>query len=441
MNWFTPSSSSLQIPHDGETAAPHSSAQPDDEGRVLQQELRDAQALLAYALADGRVVDYHIIRDIRHASTQVHGSGPVAAEYWARFEHAYGRLTHLLSPLTADILRTLAVRERWSSLLGTGVCAILISIALMILTSLVSAPEQRLIALPVVFQIIVGLFGGLLFLLTLWARLLFTDVVTRKTMSDLILFCYIFTVFFLLSPGLLLFLSQIPRQLETALQRSPIGLLFGCVASSSSRADTEAGPKELFCAHSGGNGQWLIKIGGGLPGEPASATGEEARDHVTTSGSAAGHTTLMSPAPLAISGGVIVPLYVVVFAFWGGAVNMLRRVPEYQRRGLDVKDPLTREQARACLIFEMTQVLAAPLIALTAYSLLEPGSHKGSVALGFVSGLASHTVLQTLQAAMDTLTPARLGTARPESQPPTGEAPGKGSVAETPTEGLNRTLP
>src|SRR5262245_57557745 len=309
MNWFTPTSPSFWR-HNDETEEPHSSAPPEDEGHILQQELRDAQALLAYALADGRAIDYDIIRDIREASMQMHRSGPITAELWARFEHAYSCLAHLLSPLTADVLHTLAVRERWSSRLGTGVCAILITIALMILTSLVSTPEQRLISLPVVFQIIVGLFGALLFLLTIWARLLFTDVVTRKTMSDLILFCYIFTVFFLLSPGLLLFLSELPRQLETALQKSPIGLLLGCVESSSTSEATEAGPKELFCEHSGGKGQWLIRIGGGIPGRHATPAGEETRSQVTTSNPAGGRTAPRHPQPIAISGGVIIPLYV-----------------------------------------------------------------------------------------------------------------------------------
>lgn len=88
---------------------------------------------------------------------------------------------------------------------------------------------------------------------------------------------------------------------------------------------------------------------------------------------------------------------------------MLRRVPEYQWRGMDVKDSLTKEQAREYLIFQMTQVLAAPLVAIATYYVLEPSSQKSSIALSFASGLASHPILLAIRAVTDTLTPTKLG--------------------------------
>ena len=137
-------------------------------------------------------------------------------------------------------------------------------------------------------------------------------------------------------------------------------------------------------------------------------------------------------SPRQITGGVVIPLYVVVFALWGGAVNMLRRVPEYQWRGLDVKDSLTKERAREQLIFQMTQVLAAPLIAITSYYVLEPNTHKASVALGFVSGFASHPILLAIRAVTDTLTPARLVPLPPDPRLHPGESCDRAALSQPP---------
>ena len=127
--------------------------------------------------------------------------------------------------------------------------------------------------------------------------------------------------------------------------------------------------------------------------------------------------------PSYLTGGIAVPLYVAVFALMGGAVNMLRRVPEYQWRGMDVKDSLTREEARECLLFEMMQVLSSPLIAIAAYYLFHPQSQGASVALGFVAGFASHTILLTIRSVTDTLTPQKVALARrlPQGGASTGD--------------------
>jgi len=195
---------------------------------------------------------------------------------------------------------------------------------------------------------------------------------------------------------------------------SPIGIIYNCIKpAGQEEGDKDAGPKELFCK--GENAQWLIHIGGSVRDRrPESAEEAQGRDRLVSVSTV--RSLPFSEPPAQLIGGVAVPLYVLVFALWGGAVNMLRRVSEYQWRGMDVKDMLTKEQARECLIFEMTQVLAAPLLAITAYYLLEPSTQKTAIALGFASGFASHTVLLAIRAVTDTLTPARVTSLRPESQ-------------------------
>jgi hypothetical protein len=110
---------------------------------------------------------------------------------------------------------------------------------------------------------------------------------------------------------------------------------------------------------------------------------------------------------LRIQGGLVVPLYVVVLSLMGGAVSMTRRVPEYQRRTLDIEDrDMTPDKARENLVFQIMQVFSAPLVAVTAYYLFEPDSGAKSVLLGFVSGFASEPILLAIRALVEKLTPA-----------------------------------
>ncbi len=107
-----------------------------------------------------------------------------------------------------------------------------------------------------------------------------------------------------------------------------------------------------------------------------------------------------------ITGGLVVPLYVIVLALVGGAISMTRRVPEYQRRALDVRDPLTNAEAREYLVFQIMQVFTAPLIAVTAYYIYRPATPVESVVLGFASGFASEPILVMIRALVDKLRPA-----------------------------------
>ena len=102
----------------------------------------------------------------------------------------------------------------------------------------------------------------------------------------------------------------------------------------------------------------------------------------------------------------MVPLYVVVLALFGGAVSMTRRVPEYQRRAMDWQDALTNVEARERLVFQIMQVVSAPLIAVTAYYIYKPGTPAESVVIGFASGFASEPILLMIRSLVEKLSPA-----------------------------------
>ena len=107
-----------------------------------------------------------------------------------------------------------------------------------------------------------------------------------------------------------------------------------------------------------------------------------------------------------IRGGVVVPLYIIVLAFFGGAVSMTRRVPEIQRRAMDQQDPFDNVEARENLVFQMMQMATAPLIAITAFYILKPDTVTTSVVLAFASGFASEPILLAIRNQVDKLTPA-----------------------------------
>jgi len=86
---------------------------------------------------------------------------------------------------------------------------------------------------------------------------------------------------------------------------------------------------------------------------------------------------------------------------------MTRRVPEYQGRAMDLQDPLTNVQARGFLVFQIMQVISAPLIAVTAYYIVKPTTPLTSVVLGFGSGFASEPILLMIRSLVEKLSPAQ----------------------------------
>jgi hypothetical protein len=171
-------------------------------------------------------------------------------------------------------------------------------------------------------------------------------------------------------------------------------------------------------------GQWLFKIGG-------SALQDEENVPI------AARSALFYP--VMVFGGLAVPWYFIMLAIMGAAVSMARRVPEYQR-DVNVPDPsddaktpdaaldppnsppipkddgkssapdvksnlISAVQVRELLVFQIMQVLSAPLIAITAYNAMMPTSRSSSVALAFASGFASESVLLVISSIAEKIKP------------------------------------
>ena len=118
-----------------------------------------------------------------------------------------------------------------------------------------------------------------------------------------------------------------------------------------------------------------------------------------------------------VSGGFVVPFYVVVFAFVGGVVNLTRRVPEYQKRssvhfaGTVTESRVTLLEAREFVVFQLMQLLSSPFVAMLAYYALEPKSVASAVGVAFFSGFATESVLLLLRGMFAGLRPEPTKTA------------------------------
>jgi hypothetical protein len=115
--------------------------------------------------------------------------------------------------------------------------------------------------------------------------------------------------------------------------------------------------------------------------------------------------------PPEMRGGIAVPLYFLVLALMGGAVSLARRIPEIQKRAdpsfvsTDSQQKLTPSEAREYVVFQIMQFVAAPIIAVTAYYLVNPATQAMFVTLGFVSGFASEPILLLIRGAAEKVSP------------------------------------
>jgi hypothetical protein len=245
------------------------------------------------------------------------------------------------------------------------------------------------------FAIIYGFLSVALF----WGLYIFTGVVTNSKLNQIIRYCYLFT-------GVALAVSILPWAAPTLFPASPtaapLGVLRGCAKPTKEPAANTGIPGEVLCDSD--NYQWIINIGGVV--EPWSGE-KSATTQSSPGGGSAASGEGAAPLRGQVRGGVVVPLYVIVLALIGSAVSMTRRVPEYQRRAMDSQDPLTNVQARENLVFQIMQVLSAPLIAITVYYIIKPDTPMTSVVLGFGSGFASEPILLMIRSLVEKLSPAQ----------------------------------
>jgi hypothetical protein len=245
-----------------------------------------------------------------------------------------------------------------------------------------------------------------------WGLYVFTGIVTNRKLNHIIAFCYSFTL-------LMLVASLAPwwfPQLFPGDSTAPVSLLRACVVDQATPNDV---PKGVACpakAEDGDGYQWVLNIGGVIdrPVRTGAALAQQPGNVAQQPANAAQQPGNVAQQPesaaaqprYVIHGGLVVPLYVLVLALIGGAVSMTRRVPEYQRRAMSTQDALTNQQARESLVFQIMQVVSAPLIAAAAYYIVNPSNRLGSVVLGFGSGFASEPILLMIRGLVEKLSPS-----------------------------------
>lgn len=202
---------------------------------------------------------------------------------------------------------------------------------------------------------------------------------------------------------------------------SAIGVVMGCQNDSPGLVTS--------CSAHGDRGQWLLNIGGRVvPTTPAGSTTEG--------------TATAAEEVVAVQGGIVVPLYLVVISILGAAVGIARRLPEYQRRGSRVfadlylsrqkegkleegePEPMDAARVREVVVFQIMQVFTAPLVAITAYSLIGTQSASSVVLIAFASGFSTEAVLLLIRNAVEKI--GKIG-APPRKPPAVPTAPGAGA--------------
>ena len=281
-------------------------------------------------------------------------------------------------------------------------------------------------------------------------------------------FAYFFSIFsFAL---LVLPFTAMVRSSDTLPDAGPIRLLRACVEQTAAPARAASAPSPIdYCPESKGSPKlvtypWLIAVGGvvarqcdaedvycfkletpapmtsaaavaaAAAASAASAAAQQAPGSPQAAAAASAATAAASAATAAeaaenkskpsgisnmyrVSGGFVVPFYVVVFAFVGGVVNLTRRVPEYQKRssvhfaGTVTESRVTLLEAREFVVFQLMQLLSSPFVAMLAYYALEPKSVASAVGVAFFSGFATESVLLLLRGMFAGLRPEPTKTA------------------------------
>jgi len=234
---------------------------------------------------------------------------------------------------------------------------------------------------------------------------LFTGSIDKIKMNGMVVFCYIFAASALIGAVLPFFYFDKVVLNQETMMVSPLGVIKACVKVI---GDDQV-PPEMDCKRQ--KSQWVLNIGGTIEEK-------NLKDCVTVecmNREKRTHPERYSNNNVQVSGGLVIPLYILVLAIIGAAVNMTRRVPEYQRQVSSYmrennenndEDEISCEDAREFMVFQLMQVTSAPMIAITAYYIIVPQTPAVSIVLGVISGFAAETVLLALRAFADKLMPA-----------------------------------
>ncbi|SAL85994.1 hypothetical protein AWB68_07872 [Caballeronia choica] len=113
-----------------------------------------------------------------------------------------------------------------------------------------------------------------------------------------------------------------------------------------------------------------------------------------------------------VQSGFVVPYYVLLLAFVGGAISLTRKIPEYQKQSephyVSTADAprLDAFEIRENVIFEIMQLITAPFIAMVAFYAFAPATTAGGITVSFLSGFASGVILLQLRGLAEGLAPA-----------------------------------
>ena len=374
-------------------------AEPSPHLEVFRTQVEHARALLTFGITEGRrgkdgepQLTPELIEQILQAEDLLHLQEPPSWQQRADFEKAYWLLTRSLTPVSAALLTIPRWQQStWFWGIMAGMYLVFAGIwAEVLQSSSLLGTTDGTFAVVLFSALLSTTLVGFIWRFAYW----FTGIVTRQKLNQIISFCYAFTLLAVLSPLLMMgVLLMLPLNLYRIIALdSPIAITLGCSIPLPGEPPN-AIPAEIRCGSEGHeNYQWVVNVGG-----------TPTHQFWPKEGNA---IEFWRRPRLHMNGGVIVPIYIIVLAFIGGAVSMTRRVPEYQRRTADPADPMTPESAREACVFQIMQVISAPLIAVTIYHIVVPDSRALSIALGFAAGFASEPILVGIRALVEKLLPA-----------------------------------
>jgi hypothetical protein len=213
-----------------------------------------------------------------------------------------------------------------------------------------------------------------------------------------------FSYFFVIASFALLVLPPLVN--NNAVGSEAMGIVSGCVKQSDSPAISCLAPVELEEKTRAENNQWLVNIGGALTPQAPCTQGD------CQLGSARNRAF--------ITGGLVVPFPLLVVALFGAAISLSRRVPEIQKQsesayvGTAAQPALTATEAREYLTFQIMQFISAPFIAITAHQIVRPSGEAATIALAFMAGFGSETILLLIRGVAEGIKPKMADTAQAE---------------------------
>lgn len=397
----------------------------------MRNKLEEAKELLDFAVSEGSEdIEDAIIQDINNSYYSLiqrfdEHSPTLECDQndYIRFDKSYRHLVNRLHPVTISSLR-------FSKIIPMSIYVSLLYISLV----LFFYGFYDFITSKNSLWFIIGLIGFLGVFIG-WFLDLFTGVISKRRMMEIVFFSYLF-IFLSIYFSVLAFVGLYYPPIANLMPQSPIGIVRGC----SRQIDANWVAAEIKCPDktSRNLGQWVVNVGGNV-GPDQGATSETRKPSGALESPAGGPLTgeaaltngEQSSPLVEIQGGLVIPLYVVVLSLIGGAVSMTRRVPEFQERVYLRKGEhniITREHARRLLVFQILQVFTAPLIASTAYYVFKPPSPSISVLIGFASGFASEGILNKISDLIAKLSPAEAQAARPSAPTIVAIEPHQGEI-------------